>query len=74
MVILEHVFQEPASGLRSILLSGNSVHPTFSACFRNTDLLSTEIVSKISLRKKINQYDDALITTARLDKFVRRMY
>eukprot|EP01083_Nonionella_stella_P014851 41587_1 len=79
MMIIEFMFCKPMNGLKSVLLSGNSLHPTFSACFRNTDLLSKDMLHKISLTKSrykmdINESHSGLLTFGHLEKFVKTMY
>merc|ERR1712113_876176 len=48
-IVLEYVHKNPVDGLQSVILFGNSLNPTFSACFRNTQLLSEDMLRRISL-------------------------
>merc|ERR1712113_940611 len=71
MIILEFAYHRPANGLSNVYLSGNSLHPTFSACFRNTDLLTMDTLRRFGWAKK-ERFD--LVQSRSLEKFVTSMY
>lgn len=71
LLSLRFAYDRPTNGLSNVYLSGNSLHPTFSACFRNTSLLTVDTLRKISMRKK-DKFD--LVPSRSLEKFVTSMY
>ena len=75
MIILEYLHILPSKGVKSILLSGNSLNPIYGACFRNTDLISDDMFHKMSQNRKFI-IPNATTINSSLGKrsFVRTMY